>query len=217
MATGAAAAAPAPRNTPFYAAEDNAQAIKDLRAIVDRLRHQVSNHETEIRMYDEKLNNVDSIIDSVRDQLNDTAKLHKEQLKGSSATLDEKIASLETSSKALAADLRQFKTFATESNTVLGQYKQRIADLERVIEQQNQNIEHLQAAMKAMMDALQVKSGLEVTPAGSTALYKIKPGDSLEKIARNNKTTVQAIKQLNGMTNDKIVVGKQIKLPESGE
>jgi LysM repeat protein len=44
--------------------------------------------------------------------------------------------------------------------------------------------------------------------------YRIKPGDSLEKIARANQTTVQAIKELNGLTNDRIVVGKLLQLPE---
>lgn len=222
---GAAQAAPMQRNgnTGNYYVDENAQALKDIRGTVDRLRHEVGNHETEIRMYDEKLNNLESIIESVRDQLNDTAKVHKEQLKGSSTSLEERIAALDAATAGLMADLRQFKTFATESNTVLGQYKQRISDLERVVEQQNQNIDHLQAAMRAMMDALQVKDApsfkavpeLGSADAGPTTLYRIKAGDSLEKIARANKTTVQAIKQLNGMTNDKIVVGKQIKIPET--
>lgn len=62
------------------------------------------------------------------------------------------------------------------------------------------------AALSAPVDA-----GVRETGAAGT--YKVKPGDALEKIARNNKTTVKAIKALNGMKTDRITVGQVLKLP----
>lgn len=52
-----------------------------------------------------------------------------------------------------------------------------------------------------------------VREVGAAGTYKVKPGDALEKIARNNKTTVKAIKALNGMKTDRITVGQVLKLP----
>ena len=71
--------------------------------------------------------------------------------------------------------------------------------------------------MRALTDALQVKDSIpakfgDVADSGSS--YRVKNGDSLEKIARTHQTTVQAIKDLNGLTSDKIVVGKLLKIPE---
>jgi lipoprotein-anchoring transpeptidase ErfK/SrfK len=49
-----------------------------------------------------------------------------------------------------------------------------------------------------------------ITP--HSALYEIKPGDSLDKIARNQQTTVELIKKSNGFSDDKIFPGKKIKV-----
>lgn len=213
-------AAPAKRSQPYYQPDGTATAIREMRDTLDSMRQEVNNHESEIRMFDEKLASVDVIIESVRDQLNETNRSHKEQLKGNASTFEEKLASLDTTTKGLVADLRQLKTHANDSSTALTQYKQKIGELERIVEQQNQNIEHLQAAMKSLMDALQPKDvvinrAAEPSSVVSGSSYRVKAGDSLEKIARSNRTTVQVIKELNGMTGDRIVVGKVLKLPEN--
>lgn len=194
-------------------------AFQDMRDTISNLRYQVNNHEQEIREFDEKLKNVDSIIESVRDQLSDASKAHKEQLKGSTQTIDGKITALEALNKNLVADLKQFKTYTTDSAAALAQYKQKMIDLEKIIDQQNQNIEHLQAAMRSLMEALQgkdsaIKAPTDATEAACGNTYRIKAGDSLDKIARAHGTTVQAIKDLNGLTTDKIVVGKALLIPE---
>jgi LysM repeat protein len=200
--------------------DENVVIIKEVRDSVDDIRHEVNNHESEIRMFDEKLKTLDSIIDSLRDQLHDSSQAHKEQIKGSSATLDTKIAALESLSKGLVADLRQFKSHANDVSTVLAQYKQKISDLEKTVEQQSQNIDHLQAAMRTLMEAFQTKdsgqgkgssSAVDTTASG---LYRVKAGDSLEKIARNFQTSVSLLKEMNGLNNDRITVGQLLKVPE---
>jgi LysM repeat protein len=42
---------------------------------------------------------------------------------------------------------------------------------------------------------------------------KVKSGDALEKIARNNGTTVEAIKQLNNLSSTKLSIGQTLKIP----
>jgi LysM repeat protein len=48
-------------------------------------------------------------------------------------------------------------------------------------------------------------------PAGR---YVVKPGDTLERIARAHGTTVRAIKAANRLTSDRIVAGRSLKMPE---
>ena len=49
--------------------------------------------------------------------------------------------------------------------------------------------------------------------AGSGA-YVVKAGDTLGGIAHANKTTVKALKQLNNLASDKVVVGQKLALPK---
>lgn len=208
----------------------HAIAIREMRNFIEDVRHEVNNHEAEIRIVDEKLKNFDLIIESVRDQLNEGNKSYKEQLRGCSIDLESKIAALEVVSKSLVADLRQFKDYSNETSIALTQYKQKIGDLEKIVDQQNQNIEHLQTAMRSLMDALQgkaqpsklsvesasvqVTAGLAPPAFKPERCYKVKSGDSLQKIARSHETTIQALKEINGLTTDRIVVGKTLILPE---
>jgi LysM repeat protein len=49
----------------------------------------------------------------------------------------------------------------------------------------------------------------------SDTLYVIKPGDTLTRIAKAHGTTVKALKAANSLTNDRIVVGARLKIPEA--
>jgi LysM repeat protein len=206
-----------------YYDDEHATVLKEMRDTLDDVRHEVNNHESEIRVYDEKLKSLESIIDGVRDQLMESSQAYKEQLKGNSVSLESKITAIETSIKGLVADLRQFKTHANDSSIALAQYKQKISELEKIVEHQNQNIDHLHTALRTLTEALVVKdspqstnkttnvAAAESTPPGT---YRVKTGDSLEKIARNHQTTVAAIKELNGLTHDRIGVNQLLRIPE---
>lgn len=57
---------------------------------------------------------------------------------------------------------------------------------------------------------------VSVSPATSKSEFvevKVKRGDALEKIARSNGTTIEAIKKYNNLTSDKLSVGQTLKIP----
>jgi LysM repeat protein len=62
-------------------------------------------------------------------------------------------------------------------------------------------------------DAKPITDAPEPTPAET--LYVVKRGDSLSAIARANRTTVKALKVANGLTSDRIQIGKTLKIPAS--
>jgi len=51
------------------------------------------------------------------------------------------------------------------------------------------------------------------TASQSTGRYVVKSGDTLDRIARAHGTTVRAIKAANGLTSDRIVAGRSLKMP----
>jgi LysM repeat protein len=56
------------------------------------------------------------------------------------------------------------------------------------------------------------EAAAEPLPPG-VVLYEVKARDNLTRIARAQGTTVEAIRQLNGMTSDRIYVGRKLKIP----
>jgi LysM repeat protein len=56
-----------------------------------------------------------------------------------------------------------------------------------------------------------VRASVKASP--STSRYVVKRGDTLDRIARAHGTTVRAIKAANGLTSERIVVGRSLKLP----
>ena len=52
-------------------------------------------------------------------------------------------------------------------------------------------------------------------PAGDYVEYIVKPGDSLWKISQMYGTTIDAIKQLSGLTSDYLSIGQKLKVPKA--
>lgn len=201
-----------------YYDEDSSAAFRELRDSIESIRHEVNNHETEIHMFEERVNNQEATLSSLRQQVIDANKVNKDLVKGTSTVLESKFANMEAVNKGLASDMAQLKTHANETATVLTQYKQKISDLERLIDLQNQNIDNLQAALRSLMDAVNSTSNSpsRSTPVANSPtgnIYKVKNGDNLEKIARINNTTVKAIKELNRLENDRIFVDQTLQMP----
>lgn len=202
----------------YYVRSQPGQVMDEIQNLIDDLKVEASNHETEIRRFQEQLSNQEVAVDSLWKQLNETNQGNKDKIRSITENLEMKVANLEGASITSHSEIQQLKTHLNESKDLVVQQKQKIHNMEKVIEVQNQNIEHLQAALQALMDALQIKDVAVLTENASTSgsVYQVKPGDSLEKIARKNHTSVNKLKEINHLTdsNDLIIVGQKLKLPE---
>ncbi len=69
----------------------------------------------------------------------------------------------------------------------------------------NAQANNLRLGLKSLPDDLRIK----------LARYKIKPGDSIGLLARRNQTTIQAIRQANGMQNNNLRAGKYLLIPQA--
>lgn len=204
-----------------YSYEDNGTALREMRDSIADVRHEVNNHEEEIRIVEEKIKNQETALDALHDQISSSMQTSRDLIKDTSSNLEERLNSLETSVKAITSDLKQFKTFANDLSSALNQNKQKISDLQKNADLQAQNSANLQHALQSLLEAfgkddLLVDTKSNVEPVSNTT-YKVKSGDSLEKIARAHQTTVKIIKELNKnqIRNDKIIIGQTLKLPEN--
>jgi len=62
------------------------------------------------------------------------------------------------------------------------------------------------------LEDLNIKLLFSPTITSGSTLYEIKPGDSLAKIAREFKTTVELITKSNNLSSDRIMPGRKIKV-----
>jgi chromosome segregation ATPase len=208
-------------NVRGYYEEDSQSTAAQLRREIDSLKHQMRNHEVEIRTFEQKLANQDSSLESLHNQIQNTNQGIKENIKGNLNNFEEKNAQLDQILKDAIGDLKLLKDRLNESAKMMGRYEERIQKLEKIMEVQSQNLNNLEAAIDTVIEALEVKhfpmDSKSAPPPSSVAsgskTYKVKPGDTLEKIAKDNQTTIQALKELNQLTKDRIIVGQTLRLP----
>ena len=78
--------------------------------------------------------------------------------------------------------------------------------LTKKVEEQGRSLKQLEVAMKALLEAVAPDKAI----GGG---YKVKSGDSLEKIAKEHGTTPKVLKELNNLQKDTIYVGQNLVLP----
>jgi LysM repeat protein len=223
LASSSWAASQPYRNSRTPQNEDPSSAIRPLQIALADLKNDVRNHESEIRIFEEKLYNQESSFEHLRQQLTqdlqaqrDLARTSTINLDGKTETLDQSVKNLENLFRGVMTDLRQIKTQANDSIATLGQYKQKMTELEKLLDTQNQHMGNLEAALHSMMEVMQAKTAtkeIATKEEEGQKTYKVQPGDTLEKIARSQKVTVAALREINQLTNDRIVVGKTLKIP----
>lgn len=80
----------------------------------------------------------------------------------------------------------------------------------------NLSSNNLTIGMKLKIPSLSSTTNNEVPPPSTkTYTYQVKKGDTLYQIAKNNNTTVDAIKKLNNLSSNTLTIGSIIKLPSS--
>jgi chromosome segregation ATPase len=200
-------------------AEKSRSAIDEIHTLIDDVRYESANHEAELRCFEEKLNNQELALDSLWKQMNDSSQNSREQVKNNIKSVQDQVATIESKAEKASTDVQQLKKHANESTDTLGQYQKKIASLEKAIDVMGQNIEHMHSALKSLMDALHIKDvAIEIEKPsfnGGGNTYRVKAGDSLEKIARRNNVSLHKLREANNITGGKdlIIVGQSLKIP----
>jgi chromosome segregation ATPase len=180
--------------------------IHEFQTNLDDLRHDVHCFQTEIQILDGRIKHYENAMTTLKQH--DLEKQHAkiEQLIQQMQSLEKKWISLEKTQTAGNKELEDLLSHANETTAALVQFKERIQELEQEILSQNRRFEEL-AKLKGNLESL--AKGFR----GETVSHKVRSGETLEKIAKAHKTTVEKIKKLNDLNQDLIVVGQELKIP----
>ncbi|MBS0615160.1 MAG: LysM peptidoglycan-binding domain-containing protein [Verrucomicrobia bacterium] len=126
----------------------------------------------------------------IEDKLEGGGEKFSSHLEEQILTLSRKLAALEKVSEKIASDIRTLSEHANQTSSSLGLYRERI--------------EEIDAKVHEKRPAFQLKS------------YRVKAGDSLEKIAKRHKIPVETLKKANNLTDDRIMIGQDLQIPDHG-
>ena len=179
--------------------------LHKVRIDVDEIKHDLNTYEIEHHVLEGKLIDQEQNIASLKKEIAELEQSKLEKVTSEIQNLDKKIALISKKQDTILSDIRQLSLHANETTTALSQYKEKMTQFEKAITIQEEQIRNI----------IRFREGLSQggTSHSNGHLYTVKIGDSLEKIAREQNTTVEAIKQVNALSTDLIVVGQKLALP----
>lgn len=169
---------------------NNDSVFEEMKTEIADLRHSLHGTEVELKLLEEKF---------------ESREMETASPKNDVAALQRKIALLEKTIDKMNGELKSLMTYANQTTTSLSHYRDQIQEIDRKLGE----VSKLRSTLSQMSKTYSAPE----TPS-SDKNYRVKPGDSLEKIARKFNTTADTLKKDNKLTSDKIVIGQELTIPE---
>lgn len=175
--------------------------LDELRIEIDDLKYALKTTQVDLGILDERLKKQD-----VKSQNKDVGTLSL--LASQVSTLEKKVSSLEKTLEKAANDLRSLSAASTQALAKIQEFESNISSHEKRLDE----VGKLKGTLTNISKAIGQRTE---SPATSSQTYRVKAGDSLEKIARSQHVSVDALRKVNNLSNDKIVVGQELRLPDA--
>jgi len=182
--------------------------LDELRIELDDLKHALKTTQVDLGLLDERQKKQDNSLRQTKDQVQsrDTSSLHL--LTSQINALEKKVAALEKTLEKAANDLRSLNAVATQTLNKTQELEQSLLSHEKRLD----DVVNLKSTLTNISKAIKGQTSAQ-TPS-SAKLYRVKAGDSLEKIARQHHTSVEALRKINHLPSDKIVIGQELRLSD---
>ncbi|MCX6989882.1 MAG: LysM peptidoglycan-binding domain-containing protein [Chlamydiae bacterium] len=183
---------------------DTSIAIDEMRMELSDVKHTLSNTQVEMQILEEKVRTQDVSLQKNKNQ-SSAVSLPEQKL----AVIEKKISQIEKMQDKLSSELKQLGTHANHTTSSLTQYQVRITELESELSSQTKMLQELSELKGTLRSITHAIKGQTTSPS----TYKVKAGDSLEKISRIHNTSVESLKKANNLSSTKIVIGQDIRIP----
>lgn len=169
---------------------NNDHLFEEMKTEIADLKHALHGTEVEVKLLEERLDSKETVAAPAG--------------KGDIASLQHKIAVLEKTIDKMNVDLRSLMTYANQTTSSLTQYRDHIQEIDRKLDEVTK--------LRSTLSQISKTYSAPETSATASA-YKVKSGDSLEKIARKFHVPVESLKKENNLSSDKIVIGQELLIP----
>lgn len=180
-------------------------AIQEFRLDLAEHGQALHSHKVEIELLNEKLDNLQLSLSGFKDEMKGNGEVDIEVTKERASQLEKRVATLEKQSKSLSSDLSLLKDHINAATSSVADMERKWGSLEKDL---SLDIKNLKSTLQSIV------AYVEGGPSKlSTKNYIVQSGDTLEKIALKNKTTIRELKDLNALNSDKIFSGQKLQLP----
>jgi len=183
--------------------------LHEVQTNLDDLRHDINCFQTELQILDGRIKYYENALTTFKQEDLEKHQVKIEQLTRELQSFEKRWSSAEKARFSDSQELIQLSSHAKETTASLFQFKERIEELEKELAMGQRRFEEL-GKLKTNIEAL----GKAIRKTDSAKVYKVKPGDTLDKIAKAQHSSIEKIKKLNNLEQDLIVVGQELKIPE---
>ena len=184
--------------------------LHEVQTNLDDLRQDLNSFKTDLQIVDSKIGNQENQLEGVKQKQTTQTLAMIDTLSDRIKELEAKMAEGVKSRQAEISDIEKLSFHAKETNASLVQYKEKLIELESKVIAQNKRFDEVKK-LKETLDA--VALSLKLSNEGFFS-YKVKAGDSLEKIAKINNLSVEQLKKINNLDQDLIMIGQELKIPK---
>jgi LysM repeat protein len=184
-------------------------AFQEMRTDIGDLKHALQAHRTELQILQERLSDQENAVKSAQ-----RSRPQNDQAQVQIAACERKMMILEKNLEKLASDLRGLNKHAEQTTTSLASFKEKMIDCQRELSLHKQKLEGVTQLKSTLGQISQAIGERSSSKARSASSYKVRPGDTLEKIAKSNGLSLTTLKRLNNISQDRIIVGQELKLSD---
>ena len=163
--------------------------LHKVRTELEDIKHDLNTYEIEHHVLEGKVVEQADTLVSLRQSAIATQANRLEKLSDEITSLEKRCSQLAKQQEKIIADVRQLTTHANDTTTALSQYKEKIAEVEKVLAAFGQSKSHT---------------------------YTTKQNDSLEQISKHFGLSVDDLKKANDLDGDTIRPGQQLLIPTGG-
>lgn len=179
-----------------------------IRSDIEELRHDMNSHQMELHILEGKITTQENSLAQLKSHSVEQQQIRLDQVIAD-ITHIEKIAARQSKKfEEILLDIQKLSMHANETTHALTQYKDKIAQAERAISNQNKRLEEISLLKQSL------KELAHLALSTSDDLYTVKSGDTLEKIARYFNTSTHDIKTKNRLKDDRIFIGQELVIPK---
>ena len=184
-------------------------AFHEMRTEIGDLKHALQSQRTEVQILQERLSDQENLAKNAQRN-----KPQHDQVPSQIAACERKLLAVEKSLEKLSSDLRGLNKHAEQTSQSLASFKDKILSCQKELAIHKQSLENV-SQLKTTLG--QISQAIETRSSAKPSSYKVKPGDTLEKIARHNSISIAALKRLNHISQDRILVSQELKVTDDGE
>jgi LysM repeat protein len=180
--------------TPQFYTSNNKESqvlLEEMRQEVADVKHSLKSTQVSVQILEEKFQDQDQSLSTLKYQA--TQKNPKsEQLSFEMNNLEQRVEYLE------------------KLRDKIDQALQKIQECEHELAHQKLYLEDV-GQLKSTLTS--ISHAMHQNKSPSIKKHRVKPGETLEKIAKQYRTTVFALKKINHLTDDRILIGSDIEIP----